>query len=969
MKNCIGENFKGASAITLLLFFSFFNLNGQVCIISPINITANTTPATCIIGGSATVNITNGFPPYTYSWFPNVSSTKSASNLAPGTYSVNVMDTRCHSQPGQELVVNGNFSSGNTGFTSGYTYCNTSQCLFTEGYYSVGSNPQFYHSNFFGTDHTTGNGNFMIINGNTIQGISIWCQTVNVTPNTNYIFSTWLSAMNTTSPAQLQFSINGTAIGNNFFAPSTTNSWIQFCTVWNSGSNTTANICIDNQSIILAGNDFGLDDISFRPCSPATLTFTIAPPPPVVSAANSSNAVCGGFGTANVAASGGTPTYSYSWSNGQSTSSVAGLTTGIYSVTVTDGAGCTSTNTVSILNTGSLTATAGPNTTICSGSSQSLILNASGGSNYLWSTSATTSSISVSPATTTSYSVIVSKGNCADTGYVTVTVNPQPTAIPSGTNICFNNQTNFTDLSTGNNSISNWAWDFGDGNNSSIQNPGHTYSSAGPFTVTLIVTNNFGCKDTNSVVVNVFPLPLANFTFSNACFGNPVSFTNLSSVSSGSITAWSWNFGDPNSGTNNISNTTSPTHIFSAAGNYVVVLTVTSSDGCQNTLNLSIAISSPPVAMFTNISSCLNNPTSYTNNSTSPAIDPINAWTWNFGDGSTNSILQTPSHTYATAGTFTTTLLVTTIAGCKDTTTNIVTVYNLPVVNFSDSAKGCSPVCGKFTDLSSATSGTINSWLWSFPGGNPSTSTSSSPSVCWTSPGSYAVQLVVTSSVGCTDSVIKHQYVQVYPWPTADFCVAPDKAPATNPVFNFCDLWSKDVVQWTWNFGDNTTDVTNTDPTHSYLSAITGNDFYNFNVCLQVQNQYGCWDTTCKTVELIPEYVFYIPNTFTPNSDMTNDFFFGKGRGIKEYSIWLFDRWGNQIWDCHISENNKDLDNNGKDGLSSLCQWNGNVEGGGMDMGGNTNKLAQEDVYVWKVNLTDIFDRRHTYVGHVNVIR
>ncbi|TAL58027.1 MAG: hypothetical protein EPN85_12590 [Bacteroidetes bacterium] len=140
-------------------------------------------------------------------------------------------------------------------------------------------------------------------------------------------------------------------------------------------------------------------------------------------------------------------------------------------------------------------------------------------------------------------------------------------------------------------------------------------------------------------------------------------------------------------------------------------------------------------------------------------------------------------------------------------------------------------------------------------------------------------------------------------------------------------------------------------------------------MCVNVQNQYGCWDTVCKVVELIPEFTFYIPNTFTPNQDITNEVFFGKGRGIKEYNIWLFDRWGNQIWDCHHADKNTNWDNQGQDGLSSYCKWDGVAVSGGLDMSGSSRQLAQEDVYVWKVRLTDIFDRRHTYVGHVNIVR
>jgi gliding motility-associated-like protein len=216
--------------------------------------------------------------------------------------------------------------------------------------------------------------------------------------------------------------------------------------------------------------------------------------------------------------------------------------------------------------------------------------------------------------------------------------------------------------------------------------------------------------------------------------------------------------------------------------------------------------------------------------------------------------------------------------------------------------------------------------------------------------------------------------IEVYAWPTAEFGVAPTVAPSTNPVFNFSEGWSKDVTKWYWNFGDSSPfDTTNTDPMHSYSTTVTNNDFYSKQICIHVENVHTCWANICHTVELIPEFVFYIPNTFTPNGDGTNEMFYGKCRGVKEYDIWVFDRWGNQVWDCHHDDRNinwdSDLTNPRQEGLSSYCKWDGIVVQGGMDMGGNSRQLAQEDVYVWKIHLIDIFNKRHTYIGHVNIVR
>lgn len=569
------------------------------------------------------------------------------------------------------------------------------------------------------------------------------------------------------------------------------------------------------------------------------------------------------------------------------------------------------------------------------------------------------------------YSVTLSvttQAGCTNTITLTVTVDPIPVPAFTSNIVCFNTApTVFTNQSTG---ATTWHWDFGDGNTSTQQSPTHTYGTPGTFTVTLIVTSASGCKDTLPLVAIVNPLPVATFTTGPVCLGSPTNFTDGSSVTPGAVTGWSWNFGDPSSGSSNTSVLQNPTHTFTGPGTFSVILTATSDSGCQSTTTLPTVVYPLPTAAITPQNVCLNALTNLLDASTSSVGNTINAWDWNFGDGTPNSTLQNPSHTYSSPGTYTLTLIVTTVNGCKDTTVNMVVIYQPPIANYTDSVKGCAPVCGTFTDLSTSVDGTIASWQWSFPGGSPATSSAKNPTVCWNNPGVYDAQLIVTSSYGCVDTLATPLYINVYAWPTADFCVAPSVASINDPQFVFCDQWTSDVTNWMWNFGDGTAwDSVSTDPWHTYSASVTNNDFYNFTISLAVQNQYGCWDTVTHTIEILPEFTFYIPNTFTPNKDGVNEMFFGKGRGIKQYEIWLFDRWGNQIWNCERADNNTKWDTPGKEGLPSYCQWDGVVVSGGLDMSGNSRQYSQEDVYVWKVNLTDIFDKRHSYVGHVNIVR
>ena len=166
------------------------------------------------------------------------------------------------------------------------------------------------------------------------------------------------------------------------------------------------------------------------------------------------------------------------------------------------------------------------------------------------------------------------------------------TANFSSTSVCFNNPTCFSDLSTSTFPITSWDWYFGDSSpHIFIKNPPcHTYASPGNYTVTLIVTNSNGDKDTVDHIATVNPLPIASFASTTVCAGNPTCFTDLSTILSGLITAWSWNFGDPPSGINNISNLQNPCHTYSVSGQFNATMTITSDSGCQATVVNSVTV-------------------------------------------------------------------------------------------------------------------------------------------------------------------------------------------------------------------------------------------------------------------------------------------------------------------------------------------------------------------------------------------
>ncbi len=162
----------------------------------------------------------------------------------------------------ENLITNSDFSNGNTGFTSQYTYNPASG--FNEGVYNVGSNVPAWHSGMANcNDHTSGNGNMLMVNGAAETNRIIWSQTVSVTPNSEYNLSAWVQHLSTANPAQLRFLINGVQVGSDFQLNSSSCFWTNYLNFWNSGSSTSATISIIDASTVAFGNDFAIDDISF----------------------------------------------------------------------------------------------------------------------------------------------------------------------------------------------------------------------------------------------------------------------------------------------------------------------------------------------------------------------------------------------------------------------------------------------------------------------------------------------------------------------------------------------------------------------------------------------------------------------------------------------------------------------------------------------------------------------------------
>lgn len=538
----------------------------------------------------------------------------------------------------------------------------------------------------------------------------------------------------------------------------------------------------------------------------------------------------------------------------------------------------------------------------------------------------------------------VSDSGCQASFPQNVNIDPKPVAAFTGGPECAGTAVAFTDQSNiASGAISQWTWDFADpasgaANTSIQQNPSHTYTASGVYAVTLIAGSASGCMDTivQNVIIN--PAPTASISVTETCFGEAAAFTDHSTIGGGgTIAGYLWDFGDPASGAANNDTQQNPTHVYSAPGVYSASLIITSSDGCTSIAVVSATVNPTPTPSFTNNTVCLGIATQF-NNTSAIASGNITNYSWNFGDGSGTSNQQSPSYTYGVAGDYNVTLVLTSDKGCKDSIQKTITVYDNPVVNFiADDTAGCVSHCVQFTDSSSVSNGNITGWLWEF--GDGETSTIQNPLHCYTMTGVFSVTLTVTTNNNCQTTYVKNNYITVHPVPVADFTAQPQPTTILNPLILFTDQ-SVGADKWYWYFGDGDSAVfLDQTPSHEYKDTGT------YVVRLIVENEFGCRDTIDKNVIIGPDFIFYIPNAFTPNGDNKNETFFAVMEGVTEFEMWIYDRWGNQIW------NTDDIN----------AQWDGRANEG--------SQQAQQDVYVWVIRCKDIFEKKHKFVGKVTLIR
>lgn len=413
------------------------------------------------------------------------------------------------------------------------------------------------------------------------------------------------------------------------------------------------------------------------------------------------------------------------------------------------------------------------------------------------------------------------------TQYIKVSAKPTVQFTADKTSGCYPLPVQFTDQSTaGNDTITTWQWDFGDGFSSSQANPLHVYNTSGNYNVTLRVINSKGCLNTFSrnQYIQIDAGVKAGFTNSvpNVCSA-PVTI-NFQNTSTGTgVLGYEWLFGDGTGST-----AMSPSHAYTTPGSYSVKLVVTNATGCTDTIVKTNAFTVgnvfPKINADTTV--CVGSPLVITNGS----LPLPSSSTWYFGDG-TSSAQNNPVKTYNTPGSYQI-KLVANFGSCLDSAFKTVKVLPKPTAAFTvDDSTNCSNLFTvNFTDHSIGAS----SYKWDF--GDNTTATDPNPSHTYGRYGSFTVTLVVTSANGCMDTLKKQSYIKV---------LAP-KITFTNLADSGCVPFTKKftstinavdpVTGYLWDFGDGATS-TSASPTHTYTTQGV------FAVKLIITTAGGCADT------------------------------------------------------------------------------------------------------------------------------
>ncbi|MBI2720635.1 MAG: PKD domain-containing protein [Bacteroidetes bacterium] len=418
------------------------------------------------------------------------------------------------------------------------------------------------------------------------------------------------------------------------------------------------------------------------------------------------------------------------------------------------------------------------------------------------------------------------------------------------------------------------------------------------------------------------------------CQGSTITFTNQSFGNLGGLT-YAWDFGVlPLS--NDTSRAVNPTYTYQDTGKYTVTLIANPGKPCSDTMKKVVYVYPLLDIKFPKqAKQCLKgNSFTFT---TQGMYTPQAAFLWDFTSAatpSTSSVKNPGPIIYTQPGKYFV-KLVAKQYGCIDSFIDSVRVIPRPISKINNlPLTQCNPAKVAFSNGSSSVLPLTYQWLFS----NGNISSEFQPVQIFSPAGIYSATLIVTTSSVCVDtSMSAVNNITVNPAPMAGFTFSPQITTIFDPEISFLNASSGDVTNWQYNFGDGSGSVY---PNELHVYQEPG----EYSVTQIVNNQFNCFDTIKHSVKILPEFRFWIPNTFTPDDNLLNDYFMPVAIGTLNYEFDIFTRWGEHIFSTK----------NPKQG------WNGFYNG----------KECKEDTYVWRItfkNAVTLKDAVH--FGHVVLLK
>jgi len=435
-----------------------------------------------------------------------------------------------------------------------------------------------------------------------------------------------------------------------------------------------------------------------------------------------------------------------------------------------------------------------------------------------------------------------------------------------------------------------YLWNFGDNNIDTNTNTNHHYLTENAYTIKLVATTNYDCKDSISKSVGFYATPKASFVVNDStqCLNkHQFNWQNTSSISRGSYQSY-WYFSDNSS--SNVKDLINKTFNSPLYTNYY--LSVLSDKGCSDTSFARLYLEKQgnlSINLTQNDSQCLRgNQFDFNTINNNTSVNILNSH-WVFGDGQESFSNVPATQSFLTDGNYKVLLSAQSAVGCYDSAYSDVVVHPHPVSDFSTNDV-CFPEPVNFTNNSTIKTGSISQTKWHF--GDGKVSFVNSPTYVYKNDGIYSIALISTSQYGCVDSIFKSNKVVVKEKPKANFSFS--KLPTTvleQTRLQFKQTASSDVTRFNWDFG-NSTYSQDADPIGLY------DDTGRYNVTQIVWNANNCSDTITKnTGLLLPDFFINIPNAFSPDKNGINEMFLPiASKYVREYTFEIYNRWGELLY-------------------------------------------------------------------------